>query len=80
MASSKDLDKALGRLSVLLPEETKSMRLLRNVKVFGEDTLDILKPLARRYWTRTSALNDADEIAAAILTSSRERQYGTHSG
>jgi type I restriction-modification system DNA methylase subunit len=80
MASSEDLDKALGRLSGLLPEETKSMRLLRNVKVFGEDTLDILKPLARRYWTRTSALNDADEIAAAILTSSQERQYGTHNG
>lgn len=80
MASWEDLDKALGRLRGLLPAETRSMRLLRNMKVFGEETLDILKPLARRYWTKTSALNDADEIAAAILTASRERRYGTHNG
>lgn len=80
VASLPKLDEALMRLSSLLPSGTRSMRLLRNVKVFGEHTLDILKPLARRYWTKTSALNDADEIAAAILTANRERQYGTHNG
>ncbi|HYJ87389.1 MAG TPA: N-6 DNA methylase [Pyrinomonadaceae bacterium] len=79
--SSEELGKALRRLGSLLPEETKSMRLMRNLKVFDGNNLDILKPLARRYWTKTAALNDADEIAAAILTAaSREKRYGTHQG
>jgi len=79
--SSEELDKVLQRLDSLLPEETKSMRLLRNLKVFDGNNLDILKPLARRYWTKTAALNDADEIAAAILTAAgREKRYGTHQG
>jgi hypothetical protein len=79
--SSKELDKALQRLASLLPEETKSMRLLRNLKVFDGNNLDILKPLARRFWTRTAALNDADEIAAAILTASNnEKRHGANQG
>ena len=79
--SSEELDKALKRLASLLPAETKSMRLLRNLKVFEGNNLDILKPLARRYWTKTAALNDADEIAAAILTAaSREKRYGANQG
>lgn len=79
--SSKELDEALQGLASLLPEETTSMRLLRNLKVFDGDKLDILKPLARRFWTRTAALNDADEIAAAILTaSSNEKRYGANQG
>lgn len=79
--SSEKLDTALQRLSDLLPEETKSIRLLRNLKIFDGDRLDILKPLARRYWTKTAALNDADEIAAAVLTSSsNEKRYGAYQG
>ena len=79
--SSESLVAALRRLSHLLPEETKSMRLLRNLKIFDGNRLDILKPLARRYWTKTAALNDADEIAAAVLTSSsNEKRYGAYQG
>jgi len=81
LESSEKLDAALRRLSNLLPEETKSMRLLRNLKIFDGTRLDILKPLARRYWTKTAALNDADEIAAAVLTSSsNEKRYGANQG
>jgi type I restriction-modification system DNA methylase subunit len=79
--SSTDMDQALLRLGPELATETTSMRLLRNLKIFSTDALDILKPLARRYWTETSALNDADEIAAAILTAaSPERLYATSNG
>ncbi|HLA10061.1 MAG TPA: N-6 DNA methylase [Pyrinomonadaceae bacterium] len=79
--SSESLVTALRRLSHLLPEETKSMRLLRNLKIFDGNRLDILKPLARRYWTKTAALNDADEIAAAVLTSSSNvKRYGANQG
>jgi hypothetical protein len=79
--SSEKLDRALQRLSGLLPDETKSMRLLRNLKIFDENRLDILKPLARRYWTKTAALNDADEIVAAVLNSSSNvKRYGANQG
>jgi hypothetical protein len=36
--------------------------------VFYEDTkVHLLKPLSRRHWTRTAALNDADEILAHMM-------------
>ena len=47
-----------------------TFELLRGVKVFEKDRLFILKPLSQRFWTWTAALNDADEIAAAILSRS----------
>jgi len=39
----------------------------RGLKVFDRNTLSLIKPLAQRFWTRTAALNDADDIAATIL-------------
>jgi hypothetical protein len=44
--------------------------LLRGVKVFHKNLLYITKPIGQRFWTNTAALNDADEIAATILTRS----------
>ncbi|BAZ27920.1 hypothetical protein NIES4074_03480 [Cylindrospermum sp. NIES-4074] len=67
--SMQELDIVLQRIIRLLPNQQGSISLLRNLKVFDENKLYIFKPLARRFWTKTSALNDADEIAAAILTS-----------
>ncbi|NJL28852.1 MAG: hypothetical protein HC897_13650 [Thermoanaerobaculia bacterium] len=54
-----------------MSEHGGSLELTRNLKVFDGQTLYLLKPLALRFWTRSAALNDADEIAAAILTSGR---------
>lgn len=34
----------------------------RNLRVYDKDTVFVLKPAERRYWTRTAALNDADLI------------------
>jgi hypothetical protein len=76
-SSSAELDRALRRVAILLPNRSGSIRWLRNVKVFDRDDLYIVKPLIRRDWTRTAALNDADDIAAAILSASHERHYGT---
>jgi hypothetical protein len=76
-SSSAELDRALRRVATLLPNHSGSIRWLRNVKVFDRDDLYIVKPLIRRDWTRTAALNDADDIAAAILSASHERHYGT---
>ena len=43
--------------------------------IFYEGTqVHLLKPLSRRYWTRTAALNDADRIIAHMM---REDGWGT---
>lgn len=42
-------------------------RKLRGFAYYEADRVHLLKPLARRHWTRTSALNDADEILAHMM-------------
>jgi hypothetical protein len=66
--SSSQLDEALTRVMQLLPRYEGSIAYYRNLKVFDRDKLYILKPLTFRFWSKTFALNDADEIAAEILT------------
>lgn len=72
--SAKDLDDVLARIRPVLSQHGGSLEFSRNLKVFDGQTLYLLKPLALRFWTRSAALNDADEIAAAILTSGHERE------
>jgi N-6 DNA Methylase len=66
--SSFQLDEVLIKIAELIPRHEGSIAYYRNLKVFDEDKLYILKPLTYRFWSKTTALNDADEIAAAILT------------
>ncbi|OLP16962.1 hypothetical protein BST81_18435 [Leptolyngbya sp. 'hensonii'] len=66
--SSSQLDESLTRITQLLPRHEGSIAYYRNLKVFDRDKLYILKPLTFRFWSKTFALNDADEIAAEILT------------
>jgi len=40
---------------------------LRGFALYEPDRVHILKPLNRRHWTRTAALNDADEILARMM-------------
>jgi len=59
---------ALKRISNQLPLRERGFLYGRGLRVFDGDTLlHIVKPLTYRSWTRTAALNDADEIAADIL-------------
>ena len=44
-----------------------SVELARGLKVFDKTLLYVTKPNGRRFWTRTAALNDADEIAGTLL-------------
>jgi hypothetical protein len=53
----------------LLLKKRGSSRPARDVMVFEGTSLYMTKPLQRRCWTRTAALNDADMIAAAIIGS-----------
>ncbi|MFP4412005.1 HsdM family class I SAM-dependent methyltransferase [Coleofasciculus sp.] len=66
--STSRLDAAIQRIFHFLPNDQGSIRYLRNLKVFDQDKLYIFKPLTRRFWTKTFALNDADQISAALLT------------
>jgi len=66
--SPEELDRILERVQSVLDHGGLNLRYRRNLKVFAGEDLYILKPLSKRYWCRTAALNDADEIAAAILS------------
>ena len=70
--ASEAMEAVLARLNELLPDYNGSLVYLRNLKVFDGDDLYIVKPLTRRSWLRTAALNDADEIATEILRSQRK--------
>lgn len=77
--SSKDtteaISEAMARIRSLTTRRVGSLNFARGLKLFDGETLYISKPLARRFWTRTAALNDADEIAAAVL-SYRAKEQG----
>jgi hypothetical protein len=69
--TSDDLRAVLKGVQEVLPRRMGGFTYYRNLKVFDGDKLYILKPLARRHWTKTAAINDADEIATAILSSGK---------
>jgi hypothetical protein len=58
---------ALDRLGATTSQRLNTFELIRGTKVFDRDTLYVVKPISRRSWTQTAALNDADEIAGTIL-------------
>lgn len=62
-----DLLKTLDRLSKVASRKHAAIDLVRGVMVFDRNRLYLVKPIARRYWTQTAAMNDADEIAGTIL-------------
>jgi hypothetical protein len=63
----RDLEEIFDLIQTLGQEPGGALRWIRGVKVFDNDCLYIVKPKQRRFWTRSAALNDADEIADAIL-------------
>jgi hypothetical protein len=66
--AEEDFSQALRRLAHAAPEHHGRFVHLRDIKLFQSDEIFIVKPLVRRAWSHTAALNDADEIAAAILS------------
>jgi hypothetical protein len=63
------LERALQRVMAALPMTmSRNITLQPDLKVFIEDALYIVKPRNMRYWLRSTALNDADEIAGDLLT------------
>lgn len=62
-----DILVSLKRISEAVSRKVGVFELIRGATVFDEDHCYIVKRLARRHWTETAALNDADEIAGSIL-------------
>lgn len=61
---SADFRRTLVRLAKASVEESAGgLTFLRGFAHIEGDRVHILKPLARRHWTKTAALNDADELA-----------------
>ncbi|MCD6295895.1 MAG: type I restriction endonuclease subunit M, partial [Deltaproteobacteria bacterium] len=69
-ATDGELLKAIDNLQRIAAKSHGNFELVRGLKVFHKNLLYITKPLGQRFWTNTAALNDADDIAATILTRS----------
>jgi hypothetical protein len=65
--SGQELGATLQRVGTLLERMEGQFVFCQNLKVFDGDSLYVLKPMQMRFWSRTTALNDADEIAGAIV-------------
>jgi hypothetical protein len=59
-----DVISALHELQRVTAQRLNVFELLRGAKVFDGDRLFLVKPISRRFWTQTAALNDADESRA----------------
>ena len=71
--SADDVLNAIEELQHIAIQGHGTFELVRGVTVFHKNLIYITKPLGQRFWTGTAALNDADQIAATIITSARER-------
>lgn len=66
-----ELPRVLRRIRDALAVDGGSWRSLREVMLFDRNQLYVLKPAARVHWTETAAFNDADALAATLLTGAR---------
>jgi len=63
-----NLTDVLTRLDkTLLEEKSQSVYIRRNLRHYIGDSIFIVKPNQMRYWTKSSALRDADETYADIM-------------
>ncbi len=71
--TSQDMKQVLSRIHKLLPATRGGFVYCRNLKIFDKDHIYIVKPMTLRSWMRSTALNDADEIASAVLKGGEKR-------
>jgi len=75
-----ELELALREIFRRLPVTmSRNLELHPDLKVFIDDSLNLGKPLSARYWLSSAALNDADKVAASLL-SARTRVRGADFG
>lgn len=69
--ATEEVTKAIAAIEAQLSVEHRKLAYSRGFTLFEPNRAFVLKPLARRQWTRTAALNDADAILARFLTAAR---------
>lgn len=67
--SSGELQRALSHIRGAMQSDRGNFTYCRSLTVFDKNNIYVVKPMRRRNWTCTSALNDADRIASAVLRS-----------
>jgi hypothetical protein len=53
-----------------ITERLTTWQYIRGFVYYQTNQVNILKPLSRRHWTSTAALNDADEILTRMMEES----------
>lgn len=71
--SMDGFSKILLRMEQALGKEDAPFQYLRGFKFLEEDHIFILKPDILRHWTRSAALNDADEIISHLANLRRSK-------
>jgi len=66
-AAPTEVANAIAGIEKAIALEHRKLAYARGFTLFERDRAYVLKPLARRHWTRTAALNDADAMFAAML-------------
>lgn len=67
-----ELDAALKRATAALRESSNTMSRVRELTWFDGPYIYLFKPLQLRYWSRSAAYADADEVAGAIAATKLE--------
>lgn len=65
--SNESTEQCLSQLDSLLTEERHNIYIRRNVRVYGKDSIYIVKPKQEKYWNYSSACRDADELFSDIM-------------
>lgn len=68
-SASTDFSNILKRIDRLLQKQSGHFTFCQNMIVFDRGSLYILKSAQYRYWMKSTALNDADEIFGAVMSS-----------
>lgn len=65
--NNESTEQCLSQLDSLLAEERHNIYIRRNVRVYGNDAIYIVKPKQEKYWNYSSACRDADELFSDIM-------------
>ena len=70
---NNELEEVLNELDkTLLEERSPSVYIRRHLRRYSGNTIFIIKPNQKRYWTKSSALCDADKTYTDIMSSWRD--------
>ena len=67
----KETEQLLFKLDSMLTEKRHNIFIRRNVRIYGDDAIYIVKPKQEKYWNYSSACRDADEMFSDIMKAKR---------